>query len=812
MSTIGSTAAIRNLRKGTASGKAAASSTGNTGAQPAAPQQALADALPLAATRGFWFSTVLFFVASSVMLTALMEWEHYRRMYAWQQLEPTLWDRIVLLWLMVFKSLMMLTPLALVATVLHGRGWNRLGRLVMFSGWSLLTFWWVADLAVQRLAGNHALDYLPYVIDALRPGDASANHTQWAGGWWGIAWMALGMLTAVIAAGLGLMLLCHRATRSMARRFSLTTQRRLLLAANLGILGLLLGVLPAQAGVSQSLVLRQLQLALPIDVTFVDPRSTGIGHLLGGPVARDGAAVRIVALLPNPAGDDYGNEAVHLHNFSDEPIDISGWHLTNTLRQRFKLDGTVQPGETRIIIPPGRKLALRNRGDRIGLYDAEDQQVDEVSYHAKEVRYATPIYFHRPQDFDNFLLKLNTSVQPIYSQYYDAIKQPKPIDEQAVFQVQGDEQPPHVLWLVCESLRHDTISPELMSRLDQWANSGLRLRQHYCGSNASHLGLFHLLYGRSPLAFDAALDRQMPPQATVSMRGSGYECTYITSGAFAHWRRMGEMVNERTFDHVVIEGGTDWRDWPVRDRAVLDHAVRLMTTSRRPQFIVCFLLTTHFPYPSPEEFQIYQPVGENVDRTNWTTVDPAILSNRYRNSALCLEHEIMRCIEQLDPQRHIVMITGDHGESLGEDGGLAHGTRASEIQLRVPLVMVGPGIPAREIDYATSHADVLPTLLSALAGQPVPVRHCYGQDLLSSPPREQLSVIPYHWTNTGQMLLIRPDQRLMLSVNTKHPAADVTGFVNSSGQLDLNSTNDLSPKAAFQWSQRLRMEFERITQ
>lgn len=814
MSTTGNSAARSQLVKRVAPEDSASSDSSHTALRVAfalKPPSATASQAPINVTSLFWFSSLLFVGISAILLTGALEWEHYRQTYAWQDLKPTKWDRVVLLWLMVFKSLLLLVPVALASTTLYRTGWRRLGWLMMFGGWSVLNFWWVADLVVQRLVGNHVLDYLPYIADVLRPGDGAANHTQWAGGWWGIAGMALLLLAAVVAAGLVLMLLCHRVTHSLTRLCQANTQRRLLCAANLGLVGLMLGVLPAQAGVSRSLLLRQLQAALPVDVSFVDPRVTGMAHLLGNPFARNSEAVRILAVLPNPAGNDYGNEAVYLHNFSDEPVDITGWYLTNTLKQSLKLTGVVPAGETRIITTPGRKMALRNKGDRIRLFDATDRKIDDVAYNGNEVKYATPLYFHRAHDFDAFLIKLNASVSPIYRQYHEALSASPPMDEQAVAQPQDDQQPPHVLWLVCESLRHDVISPELMSRLNDWSKSGLRLRQHYCGSNSSHLGLFHLLYGRSPLTFNAVLDRKLPPQATVSMRASGYECSYITSGPFAHWRRMGEMVNETTFDRVEIKDGVDWQTWPVRDRAVLDRAAELITTSDRPQFIVCFLLTTHFPYPSPKEFHIHQPVGDNVDRSNWTTVEPAILHNRYRNSALCLEAEIMHCIEKLDSQRTIVMITGDHGESFGDDGGLAHATRPSEIQLRVPLVMVGPGVPALEMDTPTTHADMLPTLLSAISGESVDVRHSYGHDVLSSPPREQFSVIPYTWTSNAQMLFVRNDQRMLVNLNRSRPVADITGFVNESGQLDLNSTNDLRPSAAFEWSQCLRAEFDRIT-
>ena len=39
----------------------------------------------------------------------------------------------------------------------------------------------------------------------------------------------------------------------------------------------------------------------------------------------------------------------------------------------------------------------------------------------------------------------------------------------------------------------------------------------------------------------------------------------------------------------------------------------------------------------------------------------------------------------------LIVVTGDHGESLGEHGELTHGLFAYDATLRVPLVLWGPG-------------------------------------------------------------------------------------------------------------------------
>ncbi|MDP2312037.1 MAG: sulfatase [Pseudomonadota bacterium] len=69
----------------------------------------------------------------------------------------------------------------------------------------------------------------------------------------------------------------------------------------------------------------------------------------------------------------------------------------------------------------------------------------------------------------------------------------------------------------------------------------------------------------------------------------------------------------------------------------------------------------------------------------------------------------------------VIVVTADHGESLGDHGRtFCHGS-LYEHDLHVPMVMWGPGrVPsARRVTAETNHVDVLPTLL-AYAGLPIP--------------------------------------------------------------------------------------------
>jgi arylsulfatase A-like enzyme len=68
----------------------------------------------------------------------------------------------------------------------------------------------------------------------------------------------------------------------------------------------------------------------------------------------------------------------------------------------------------------------------------------------------------------------------------------------------------------------------------------------------------------------------------------------------------------------------------------------------------------------------------------------------------------------------VVLVTSDHGESLGEEEYyLVHGHATTPDLSRVPMVLVAPGLASERRRDLVHHVDVMPTLLG-LAGLPVP--------------------------------------------------------------------------------------------
>jgi arylsulfatase A-like enzyme/Flp pilus assembly protein TadD len=101
--------------------------------------------------------------------------------------------------------------------------------------------------------------------------------------------------------------------------------------------------------------------------------------------------------------------------------------------------------------------------------------------------------------------------------------------------------------------------------------------------------------------------------------------------------------------------------------------------------------------------------------------------------------------KNLTDRTHIVL-TGDHGESLGEHNEMTHGHFAYNSTLWIPLILAGPKVTACRIDQYVTHTDIFPTicdlvgidkpanlqglsLLSLTAGKKAPKRMIYFESM-----------------------------------------------------------------------------------
>jgi membrane-anchored protein YejM (alkaline phosphatase superfamily) len=181
--------------------------------------------------------------------------------------------------------------------------------------------------------------------------------------------------------------------------------------------------------------------------------------------------------------------------------------------------------------------------------------------------------------------------------------------------------------------------------------------------------------------------------------------------------------------------------------------------------------------------------------------------NRYANAASFLDEEVDQFLRGLDPQRHLIAMTGDHGESFGEDGAWVHSSRLSDAQTRVPAAIVGAGVPRGVIEDITTHADLMPTLLHAIFGRSVRMPGTSGRDLMIEAPPGQ-AFLCWGTPDDWNALLVRGDQRLGMKLK-KRSAPEIVGLYSDKGLPDLEAVHDRGTIRT--WAKAVQTEWNRLS-
>jgi hypothetical protein len=145
---------------------------------------------------------------------------------------------------------------------------------------------------------------------------------------------------------------------------------------------------------------------------------------------------------------------------------------------------------------------------------------------------------------------------------------------------------------------------------------------------------------------------------------------------------------------------------------VVDRAVRWIQQRDGRWFAWVHLYDPHAPYRPPPPF------------------DREYAAQPYYGEVAAADQALgpLLSAARASPRSTLVVLTGDHGESLGEHGELTHGLFAYEPTLRVPLIIAevgglagsGGSHRSNEVsDQPARHVDIVPTILDALA-LPVP--------------------------------------------------------------------------------------------
>jgi len=304
--------------------------------------------------------------------------------------------------------------------------------------------------------------------------------------------------------------------------------------------------------------------------------------------------------------------------------------------------------------------------------------------------------------------------------------------------------PRHLLLVSLDTLRADHLGSygyvgAQTPRLDALARSGLRFETATTVVPLTLPAHSSLMTGTFP-AWHGVRDNGGfyvdETQVTLAevLRDKGYRTGGFV-GAFVLDRRWGIAQGfERFFDEFDLEKFGDVPGMDAIQRPgseVVDKAIEwLRADHHQPFFAWVHLYDPHTPYAAAEPF-----------RSRF----PRTLKGAYDAEIASTDAQVGRLLDTLDLEGRLdetlVIVLGDHGEMLGEHGEQTHGFFIYEPATRIPLIMAGPGVPARVIADQVRVLDVMPTALELL-DVPVPSA-VQGVSLLPLTRGERLDLVAH---------------------------------------------------------------------
>ncbi|HEX9150288.1 MAG TPA: sulfatase, partial [Thermoanaerobaculia bacterium] len=196
------------------------------------------------------------------------------------------------------------------------------------------------------------------------------------------------------------------------------------------------------------------------------------------------------------------------------------------------------------------------------------------------------------------------------------------------------------------------------------------------------------------------LDPSIPTLATL-LKASGY-ATAAFVGAFPLDSRFGLARGFDVYDDRYSRGRTQL-DFEMPERPaseVVPLAVAWWNEQRAsPRFLWVHLYDPHAPYKPPAPF---------LERYR---------SNEYLGEVAATDAALAPLLDPISSgtaSPTLVVVSGDHGEALGDHGEETHGLFAYEATLHVPLVVCFPGrVAPRSSSEFVRHVDIAPTVLEA---------------------------------------------------------------------------------------------------
>jgi len=279
----------------------------------------------------------------------------------------------------------------------------------------------------------------------------------------------------------------------------------------------------------------------------------------------------------------------------------------------------------------------------------------------------------------------------------------------------------NVLLLTIDALRADHLGCYGYDRptspaIDRRAAEGMRFDRAYCPrpkTSASFATLFTGLFPRQNGVYQCRtrLEDRYTTMAEIFRAAGWRTAAVVTNGNLFPQFGFDQGFEEFFFGHsLAAEGNARALTW------LSNHAA-----DAQPWFLWIHHIDPHKPYTPPAPYDEMFGRGAAEGDRHQRKIDLYDGEVRYTDEQVGLLFDWLAASPAA--RRTLVIVTADHGESLGEHGIFyEHGPNPYEPSARVPLFFWAPGtIPAGSCPAVVNLIDLLPTLLDVVGMPSIPM-------------------------------------------------------------------------------------------
>jgi choline-sulfatase len=270
---------------------------------------------------------------------------------------------------------------------------------------------------------------------------------------------------------------------------------------------------------------------------------------------------------------------------------------------------------------------------------------------------------------------------------------------------------PSILLVTLDTTRADAIGPDAIGvdtpAFNALAARGARFTQAYATVPETLPSHVSMLTGVFPAAHTVHENARPIPAATElaaeRLRKAGYRTAAVVS-SFILARQFGLARGFDAYDDELPRGSVERSAKEATDAAI----AYLSRPAAQPLFLWVHYFDPHYPYTPPEPYRSKFP------------------GKPYLGEVAAMDAELGRLVAAFErgvTGPAAMVVAGDHGEGLGDHGEALHGNLLYQSTMRVPLLVIGPGVTPGVDDAPVSTRRVFHTLLDwAGAHEPLSLR------------------------------------------------------------------------------------------